>query len=42
MIISPKTPEVFQSTEREGFIGGRRSSVASAVESFESERLFNT
>lgn len=39
MNTKPETPQVFQSKEREGFIRGRRSSVASAVERFESETL---
>lgn len=37
MTNSAETPQVFQSTQREGFIKGRRSSVTSAVERFESE-----
>lgn len=35
MTTSPETPQVFQSKQREGFIRGRRSSVASAAELFE-------
>lgn len=39
MNISPETPQVFQSKQREGFIRGRRSSVVSAVEQFELEEI---
>mmetsp|Transcript_32150 Transcript_32150/g.78120 ORF Transcript_32150/g.78120 Transcript_32150/m.78120 type:complete len:112 (+) Transcript_32150:286-621(+) len=39
MTISPETPQVFQSKQREGFIRGRRSSVASTAERFESETV---